>query len=293
MDYFNIDRFLSAQDSYESYTKALQEVKDGRKHSHWIWYVFPQISGLGHSDMACMFGISSLLEAKAYLENAKLKNRLYEITRALYMHNGNLSPEEIFGSLDAMKVRSCMTLFDIVSPGDIFNDVLRDCYHDSKCEKTIQMTAAELSGYRENDPLRRYHINGKALLEIGSFESEGLSLDQKIGTLIDLSERGYTATQVTKSYLFDTDMSYYRTSDIETTLSCYLSSLCRCASHNTDNEELKSVLRRIAGRDDEDHDLFEYARRLDNMIYEIRHIAAIEKLVNELKSHTIITDTQC
>lgn len=132
-----LKRFILAQEINHAYDKALEEIKAGRKHSHWIWYVFPQIVGLGYSSKSRYYGISSLEEATAYLENETLRNRLYEITNALMEQEG--SAEEIFGGIDAIKVRSCMTLFDLVSPDDVFSKVLEKFYEGSKCERTISI----------------------------------------------------------------------------------------------------------------------------------------------------------
>jgi ADP-ribosylglycohydrolase/uncharacterized protein (DUF1810 family) len=132
----NIQRFIDIQDEYNNYETALKEIKDGRKLSHWIWYIFPQIKGLGHSMMSKTYSIDSLLEAKAYWENDILHARLKEITEALLSHADD-SAENIFGGLDAMKVKSCMTLFDVVSPHDIFEKVLDTFYEGERCRRTL------------------------------------------------------------------------------------------------------------------------------------------------------------
>ena len=82
----DIERFVTAQDGHGIYDMALQEIKDGRKLSHWMWFVFPQIEGLGHSRMSRKYGISSLLEAKAYWEDDILHDRMVEMTDALLSH---------------------------------------------------------------------------------------------------------------------------------------------------------------------------------------------------------------
>lgn len=102
MDNFDIQRFIKAQDSCGTYKIALNEVRNGRKRSHWIWYIFPQIAGLGQSSTSKYYGIQSLLEAKAYWENELLRNRLLEITSALLERDD--SAQNIFGGLDAMNV---------------------------------------------------------------------------------------------------------------------------------------------------------------------------------------------
>ena len=135
---YDLERFLKAQDSgWGSYAEALKEIKDGRKSGHWIWYVFPQIKGLGHSYNSEFYGIGSTNEARAYLEHPVLGKRLRDITQSLLECN-NTSAFNIFGYPDVLKVQSCMTLFDIVSPYDIFWDVLEKYYEGGRCEKTIR-----------------------------------------------------------------------------------------------------------------------------------------------------------
>lgn len=131
---YDLERFLKAQEIV--YPQALKEIKEGKKQSHWIWYVFPQIKGLGHSYNSEFYGISSQEEAKAYLEHPVLGARLREITQAL-LYCGNPSADDILGFPDVLKVRSCMTLFDLVSPNDIFNKVLFRFYESQKCDKTL------------------------------------------------------------------------------------------------------------------------------------------------------------
>ena len=127
----NLLRFIHAQDSggiYEgtsTYQEALEEVKSGLKKSHWIWYVFPQMNGLGHSELSKFYGINGREEAYAYIANPILKQRLIEITEAVY--NSNKSVYEIFGN-DAIRVRSCMLLFASVSDEPIFKKMIAE-YH--------------------------------------------------------------------------------------------------------------------------------------------------------------------
>lgn len=131
---FDLERFVEAQNLV--YDMALREIKEGQKRGHWIWFIFPQIKGLGHSYNSEYYGISGTKEAKAYLEHPLLGARLREISQAL-LNCGNPSADDILGFPDVLKVRSCMTLFDMVSPNDIFKQIL-DKYYDGKpCDKTI------------------------------------------------------------------------------------------------------------------------------------------------------------
>lgn len=131
---FDLKRFVDAQNLV--YDMALQEIKNGQKRGHWIWFVFPQIKGLGHSYNSEFYGISGTKEAKAYLEHPLLGTRLREISQAM-LDCGNPSADDILGFPDVLKVRSCMTLFDMVSPDDIFKQVLNKYYDGKPCDKTL------------------------------------------------------------------------------------------------------------------------------------------------------------
>lgn len=135
-DKFNLERFVKAQEF--SYEQALQEIQDGLKRSHWIWYIFPQLAALGHSWNAKYYGISGYDEAEAYLGHPVLGQRLRTITNALLIHREK-SALDILGSIDAIKVRSCMTLFDAVSSDDFFQQVLDVFYEGNPDKKTLDL----------------------------------------------------------------------------------------------------------------------------------------------------------
>lgn len=111
----DLQRFVQAQDEHGTYDAALRELRAGHKRTHWIWFVFPQLAGLGHSATARHFALSGLTEARAYLEHAVLGARLRETTAALLDLPGS-DPVAVFGSTDAMKLRSSMTLFTLADP---------------------------------------------------------------------------------------------------------------------------------------------------------------------------------
>lgn len=131
---YDLERFVKAQEVV--YGQALKEIKEGKRQSRWIWFIFPQIKGLGHSYNSEFFGLSGKEEAKAYLDHPVLGARLREITQAL-LACGKQSADDILGFPEVLKVKSCMTLFDMVSPNDIFNDVLFQFYESQRCDKTI------------------------------------------------------------------------------------------------------------------------------------------------------------
>jgi len=130
---YKLQRFIDAQE--HDYATALSEVKAGRKRSHRIWYVFPQLRGLGRSVYAERYGFKDRAEAESYLTHPVLGVLLREIVRTLLTHEDK-SAEQIFGALDALKVRSSMTLFDAVSPNDVFARVLARFYHGTRCPIT-------------------------------------------------------------------------------------------------------------------------------------------------------------
>ena len=120
-----MNRFLTAQKS--SYPIALNEIKNGKKCSHWIWYIFPQLAELGRSSTAKYYGIKDIDEAKQYLENDILRERLIEISEALLSVND--TAVNILGHIDALKVKSCMTLFHMASPENkVFSRVIDKFY---------------------------------------------------------------------------------------------------------------------------------------------------------------------
>ena len=121
-DPHDLHRFVQAQE--DDYARALAEIRSGRKRSHWMWYVFPQLDGLGHSPTARRYAIKSLAEAKAYLAHPVLGPRLTEIAEAALGVEGRTA-SEIFGYPDDLKLRSCATLFACVSPpGSVFERLL-------------------------------------------------------------------------------------------------------------------------------------------------------------------------
>src|SRR6201993_634326 len=118
-DPYDLQRFVAAQDAGGTYRHALAELRRGRKTSHWMWFVFPQIAGLGHSAMAQRYAIGSLAEAQAYLAHPVLGPRLRERTEILIALR-QTDAQAIFGDIDAVKFRSSMTLFDAVEPEGVF-----------------------------------------------------------------------------------------------------------------------------------------------------------------------------
>ena len=134
-----LERFVEAQAPV--YAAALSELRDGRKRTHWMWFVFPQLRGLGASALSRRYGIESREEAEAYLAHAVLGPRLRECTAAVNAHRGR-SAEAIFGPVDALKLRSSMTLFDLAGGGPLFRQCLDACFDGAPDRRTIELLEA-------------------------------------------------------------------------------------------------------------------------------------------------------
>ena len=150
-DPYDLERFVIAQDSGGTYGHALAEVRSGMKRSHWMWFVFPQLAGLGRSETARKYAISSLEEARAYQGHAVLGPRLREVAAAVASLEGHTAVQ-IFGGIDARKLHSSMTLFRRAAPGEsVFGDVL-DRYFDGLPDPaTEQLLAAQPRGPAAGD----------------------------------------------------------------------------------------------------------------------------------------------
>lgn len=134
---YNLERFKEAQRN--DYETALEEIRNGMKLSHWIWYIFPQLKELGYSPTARYYGIDGRGEAEAYLEDDVLRGRLIEISKTLLSLDSS-DPMLVMGYPDNLKLRSCMTLFDYVAPEiEVFGRVLEKFYSGEKDDRTIEL----------------------------------------------------------------------------------------------------------------------------------------------------------
>jgi uncharacterized protein (DUF1810 family) len=138
-DPFNLERFVTAQ-SGGNFERAIAELRGGCKHSHWMWFVFPQMQGLGYSAMARRYGITGLAEARAYLSHPVLGARLHECAAILEGLDAAYSAVDIFGVTDAMKLRSSLTLFaQVDAPGSIFERLLGKYFDGRRDDLTMAM----------------------------------------------------------------------------------------------------------------------------------------------------------
>ena len=134
---YNLQRFLDAQD--RTIEPALAELRAGSKQSHWMWFVFPQLAGLGRSSTALFYGIASLDEGRAYLAHPLLGTRLRRCTEAILEWRGRRSAQQILGSIDALKLRSSMSLFDVVEPRTLFAATLAAFSNGEPDERTLAL----------------------------------------------------------------------------------------------------------------------------------------------------------
>ena len=192
--FFNLQRFLDAQ-TYD-YERALQEIRNGYKQSHWVWYIFPQLKGFGHSPNSEYYGISGLEEAQAYYNHPVLGSRLIEITKALLEHSGK-SAQDILSPIDARKVRSCMTLFWLASNNPLFKEVI-DVFYDGKLDnKTINKVGNIPSIGKISDSPKPIYMQ---------YHNNPFKVEQLDFLIVDQAIRGYHCTedspQVTALYNF-------------------------------------------------------------------------------------------
>ena len=138
---FDLRRFVQAQQG--EYERALAEIKSGRKRSHWMWYIFPQLDGLGHSSMARRYSVKTLAEARSYLAHSILGPRLQECVEVLLGLEGHTA-HEVFGSPDDLKLRSCATLFAEVSPADsVFHRLLTKYFQGEADKQTLRLLSRD------------------------------------------------------------------------------------------------------------------------------------------------------
>jgi uncharacterized protein (DUF1810 family) len=145
-DPFDLERFVAAQDAAGTYQRALDEIRRGRKRSHWMWFIFPQIAGLGRSSMAQRYAIRDLDQARRYLTDPTLGPRLREVVRLMMEHKGK-SALKILGSPDDLKFRSCLTLFREAaseqSDRELFTKALEQFYRGEPDTRTLELLSCK------------------------------------------------------------------------------------------------------------------------------------------------------
>lgn len=137
---YNLNRFVEAQNNV--YEQVVNELAQGRKTSHWMWYIFPQIKGLGYSSTAMYYALSSLDEATEYLNHPVLGHRMVECCQIL-LGLENKTAVDIFGGIDTMKLKSSMTLFSLATDNPVFNQVLNMYYNGEKDNATLRIIESD------------------------------------------------------------------------------------------------------------------------------------------------------
>ena len=140
---YNIERFIEAQDKV--YNKVIEELKNGKKRTHWMWYIFPQFQALGSSEISIYFGIKCIAEAKSYINDETLRKRYLECCNIL-LSLDNDDIEEILGEIDSLKLRSSLTLFKFVDKDNevLYQELLNKYYNGDECQLTQQLIEREL-----------------------------------------------------------------------------------------------------------------------------------------------------
>lgn len=273
----NLKRFEDAQDGSWGYETALQEMQNGRKQSHWIWYIFPQIKGLGHSYDAKYYGIDSLYEACQYLEHDMLGKRLREITKEVLKHYYD-GIEYIMGgsNIDVLKFRSCMTLFDVVRPQECFHDALQTFFDGERDDKTLAIIQKERDYLYSDSAFRRYRVGyqDKGFFESGSYESNEIPREKRFPTIVDLYLKGERMKDMLHHYLYHRDFDSSRLSSVESTLGHYCHELIFKVFMLAGEEEQKVMGPQIKGWDDKITDEESAADTLDWMLGVLKDNAA-------------------
>ena len=198
--------------------------------------------------------------------------------------------EDILGRIDAVKVRSCMTLFNYVDKDANYYEVIRDCFDGEYCKATKERMDKEhawikRSALRDNG----VYADDKAFMECGSAEADEYSFEQRIGTLIDLFMRGERMKQIVSHYLWSRDTSLYRISGVESTIKSYLSHILGGA-YGIASDPLKKALDMYLDRIDGIEDVMDAAESFDTIMYEITKNQELESMMNELKRHSLVKE---
>ena len=145
---YDLNRFIRMQDKY--YPLALKEIKNGKKKNHWIWFIFPQLKGLGFSDYSKYYGIDGINEAKAYMQDGVLRARLVEITQALARKSKPVT--DIVGEIDTQKIHACMTLFYLATKENCFKEIITKHYDNNFHKKTLELL--NMKSYNMTEDIR-------------------------------------------------------------------------------------------------------------------------------------------
>ncbi|MGN0231401.1 MAG: DUF1810 family protein [Muribaculaceae bacterium] len=222
----DFSRFLAAQDSGDGFTCYLQRIKDGNVGGIWMDYVFPQIFTNSKPDSEASYMLYSLYEAEAYMCDETLSNRLYDAARAILDNHYGTPIGRVFGYTAGQKIHSCMTVFDVVNPGCVFERVL-DAFFDGKRCDDVLASVERQRNYFHGD-VGPYEQAGLGIIERAMFDSYGdetykYSKEEKYASYLRLYRMGYSPLDLGRLYLVNHRDIYngYRTSGMESYLSFF------------------------------------------------------------------------
>ena len=301
----NLKRFVDAHEGEWGYETALEEMKAGLKRSHWMWYIFPQMKGLGRSYDAEYYGIKSLYEARQFMEYGKLGRRLREITRAVVLHDTTPIEEIMGGRGDARKFRSSMTLFDIVCPGDCFERALEVFFDGERDRKTLALVKKEQAYLYGESAFVQAGISGyyeRGYFEGGVVESDEIPTEIKLPTVLGFVLRGQSMTDMVHHYLYHKDFSHYRLSGVESRLEWYRNRLLNDLAVGASQNSL-SVLQKVGQKlertdlvfgaeSDLESDVEEAANAFDFVVLECAKDEQLKEIMERLAS-TVTKKEEC
>ena len=301
----NLKRFVDAHEGEWGYETALEEMKAGLKRSHWMWYIFPQMKGLGRSYDAEYYGIKSLYEARQFMEYGKLGRRLREITRAVVLHDTTPIEEIMGGRGDARKFRSSMTLFDIVCPGDCFERALEVFFDGERDRKTLALVKKEQAYLYGESAFVQAGISGyyeRGYFEGGVVESDEIPTEIKLPTVLGFVLRGQSMTDMVHHYLYHKDFSHYRLSGVESRLEWYRNRLLNDLAVGASQNSL-SVLQKVGQKlertdlvfgaeSDLESDVEEAANAFDFVVLECAKDEQLKEKMERLAS-TVTKKEEC
>ena len=233
-----------------------------------MWYIFPQIKGLGRSYDSRYYGIDSLYEACQYLEHAVLGKRLREITKEVIGHYQNGIYHLMGSDIDVLKFRSCMTLFDVVRSGECFEEALNTFFDGERDAKTLAIVQEERDYLFAGSAFRRYGLpyQDKGFFESSSEESNEIPCEGKLPTLVDLFLKGERMTGMLHHYLYHRDFSPYRLSGVESALHHYCHGLIWEVLLHADNHAIDELTPQLKNWEDRIDDSESAAETFDWMM---------------------------
>lgn len=238
-----LKHFEEAQEGPLGYKTALEEIRSGRRRSDWMEYIFPQY-GTGYYD------ISSLYEARKYMEFGELGRRLRDITYAVLMHDTMYIEDIMDGWEGAERFRASMTLFDVICPGEYFGRCLDVFFDEKRDERTLAMVEKERAYLFGESAFEQIGISGyseRGYFEGGVVESDEIPTEVKLPTVLSLVLKGNSMLDMVHHYLFHKDFSHYRLSGVESRLEWYRNRLLHVLRAGADENGLK-VLHKVSQR---------------------------------------------